>query len=149
MAFKLELHVDAIVAVFGYDGLTITTIRERTGCRMRLLDAGTDPNNRVIEMVGGQDAALNAMGLILAEMRSRLTNPNVCIPDALGAQYTIELLVRSDACGCIIGKAGATIQAMRQASGATIKIDSAEGNSYDQAAQARPQASHSRQTASS
>ena len=52
--FKLELHCDAVVAVFGYDGLTITTIRERTNCRMRLLDAGIDPNNRVFEMMGSQ-----------------------------------------------------------------------------------------------
>ena len=47
------------------------------------------------------------------------------------------MLVRSDACGCIIGKAGATIQQMRQNSGAQIKIDTAEGTSHDQAAQAQ------------
>merc|ERR1719424_2598976 len=135
--FKLELHCDAVVAVFGYDGLTITTIRERTNCRMKLLDAGTDPSNRVFDMMGSQESALNAVGLILAEMQKSCgTNPNVCTPSVEGPQYAIKLLVRSDACGCIIGKGGATIQAMRQASGAQIKVDTAEGNSHDQAAQA-------------
>ena len=55
VAFKLDLHIDAIVACFGYDGSTINTIRERTGCRVRLLEAGSDPLHRVFELMGSQD----------------------------------------------------------------------------------------------
>ena len=87
-----------------------------------------------------QESALNAVGLILAEMQKSCgTNPNVCTPSVEGPQYAIKVLVRSDACGCIIGKGGATIQAMRSASGAQIKVETAEGNSHDQAAQAAAQ----------
>ena len=60
-------------------------------------------------------------------------------PAAQGPQFQVRLLVRSDACGTIIGKGGQTISQMRQASGAQIKVDSAEGNSYEQAASAQAQ----------
>ena len=74
--FKLELHTDAVVAIFGYDGMTITTIRERTNCRMRLLGPCANPSLRAFEMSGAQDAVLAACGLILAEMqKSCATNP--------------------------------------------------------------------------
>ena len=138
MHFKLELPSDAALAIFGYNGSTITTIRERTGCRIRLLPApapvavGVDVN-RVLEMGGGQDGAINAVGLILAEMQKCCnTNPKVCTPAVDGPQYVIRFLVRSDACGCIIGKGGSTISQMRSTSGAQIKVDTAEGSSYDQ-----------------
>lgn len=125
--FKMELHCDAVVAVFGYDGLTITTIRDRTGCRMKLLGVGTDPERRVFEMGGTQESCLSAVGLILAEMqKSCSTNPNVCQPAAEGPLYAVKLLVRADACGCIIGKGGATINQLRQNSGASIKIDTVD-----------------------
>ena len=94
--FKLELHADAVVAIFSYEGLTITTIRERTDCRMRLLGPGSDPTMRAFEMSGAQDAALQACGLILAEMqKSCSTNTNVCTPAAEGPTYSVRLLVRS------------------------------------------------------
>jgi hypothetical protein len=94
--FKLELHSDAVLAVFGYEGLTITTIRERTSCRMRLLPQGTDPDHRSFEVSGAQEAALSACGLILAEMqKSCAANTNVCTPSPGGGQYAIKLLVRS------------------------------------------------------
>jgi predicted RNA-binding protein YlqC (UPF0109 family) len=129
VAFKLELHCDSVVAVFGYDGLTITTIRERTGCRMKLLGAGSDPERRVFEMGGTQESCLSAVGLILAEMnKSCSTNPNVCTPEPQGPTYAVKLLVRADACGCIIGKGGATINQMRNNSGASIKIDTLDPN---------------------
>jgi len=138
VAFKLDLHIDAIVACFGYDGSTINTIRERTGCRVRLLEAGSDPLHRVFELMGSQDAGLQAVGLVLAEMQKSCgTNPNVCEPSVQGPQYTVKMLVRSDACGCIIGKGGATIQQIRTQSGANVKIETSEASSYDLAAQAR------------
>ena len=132
--FKLELHADAMAAIFGYDGLTITTIRERTKCRMKLLSGGSDPSMRALSMSGTQDACLQACGLVLAEMqKSCASNTNVCVMAPDGPQYSVKVLVRSDACGCIIGKGGATINGMRQASGATIKVEQADGNSYEQA----------------
>ena len=134
MLFKLELHADAMAAIFGYDGLTITTIRERTKCRMKLLSGGSDPSMRALSMSGTQDACLQACGLVLAEMqKSCASNTNVCVMAPDGPQYSVKVLVRSDACGCIIGKGGATINGMRQASGATIKVEQADGNSYEQA----------------
>jgi predicted RNA-binding protein YlqC (UPF0109 family) len=128
VSLKLELHGDAAAAIFGYDGLTITTIRERTSCRMRLLDsAAVDPDRRLFEMGGTEQACKEAVGLILAELnQSCSTNTNVCTPAAEGPQYATRVLVRTDSCGTIIGKGGATISAMRMASGAQIKIDAAE-----------------------
>ena len=71
---------------------------------------------------------------ILAEMQKSCgANPNVCTSSPAGPTYVVKLLVRSDACGSIIGKGGAIIAQMRQMSGAMIKIETAEGNSHDQA----------------
>lgn len=141
VAFKLELHIDAVVAIFGHEGLTITTIRERTNCRMTLLPSGTNPMSRAFELSGTLDGCRTACGLILAEMqKSCQTNPNVCTLDPIvGPTYLVRLLVRTDACGGIIGKGGATINAMRQTSGAGIKVETAEGNSYEQALLAQTQ----------
>ncbi len=125
VAFKLELPVDAVVAIFGYDGMTITTIRERTGCRVRLLEAGTSQTHRAFEVLGTQDGSSMVVGLVLAEMQKSCgTNPSVCTPSVGGPQYAVKLHVRADACGTIIGKGGATINQMRTASGAQIKVDS-------------------------
>ena len=77
-------------------------------------------------------AGLQAVGLVLAEMQKSCgTNPNVCEPSVQGPQYTVKMLVRSDACGCIIGKGGATIQQIRTQSGANVKIETSEASSYD------------------
>jgi predicted RNA-binding protein YlqC (UPF0109 family) len=123
VAFKLEVPVDAAVAILGYEGLTISTIRERTGCRMRLLEPGYSQTHRAFEVLGAQDGAQMVVGLVLAEMQKSCgTNPTVCTPSPGGAQYTVRVHVRADACGTIIGKGGATINQMRAASGAQIKV---------------------------
>ena len=123
VAFKLEVPVDAAVAILGYEGLTISTIRERTGCRVRLLEPGYSQTHRAFEVLGAQDGCQMVVGLVLAEMQKSCgTNPTVCTPSPGGAQYTVRVHVRADACGTIIGKGGATINQMRSASGAQIKV---------------------------
>ena len=131
VCFKLDLHADAAAAIVGVHGATITTIRDQTNCRVKVLRPGSEPNRRVLELGGSQESALMACGLVLAELnKSCATNTNVCMPSPGAAEmsFTVKMLVRSDACGCIIGKGGNTISTIRQMSHANIKVEQAEGS---------------------
>ena len=96
VAFKLEVPVDAAVAILGYEGLTISTIRERTGCRVRLLEPGYSQTHRAFEVLGAQDGCQMVVGLVLAEMqkssveRTRPPDGGYYVPPrpAGAAQYT-------------------------------------------------------------
>lgn len=87
------------------------------------LEPGYSQTHHAFEVLGAQDGCQMVVGLVLAEMQKSCgTNPTVCTPSPGGAQYTVRVHVRADACGTIIGKGGATINQMRSASGAQIKV---------------------------
>eukprot|EP00966_Prymnesium_polylepis_P158600 3666058-Prymnesium_polylepis.1 len=125
VAFKLSVHHDVIAALLGTDGTILITIRERTGCRIKVLDS---MNGKMHLQMGGVEAQMcTAAGLVLAEMQnSCATNPNVCTVEAFRGEsaqvYSIQMQVRADACGCIIGKGGASITQLRQTSNAHVKV---------------------------
>ena len=133
VTFKLSLHHDVIAALLGTDGTVITTIRERTGCRMKVLN-GTAGQNMLLEMGGVPEQMCTAAGLVLAEMQnSCASNPAVCSIESFrgesAAVYTVVMRVRADACGCIIGKGGASITQLRQTSNAHVKVETTEASS--------------------
>ena len=112
--FKFDMHIDAVAAIFGTGGRTITTIRQQTNCRIRLLPPGSDPDRRVFELSGAQEACMSAEGLILAELQKMCAdNPNVVEVSGTGAMWAVRILVRSEACGSLIGKAGSNINQVR------------------------------------
>ena len=120
---KMHLHGDVVAALLSHEGATLVSIRTNSGCRIKILPADmTDPMHRKLHMGGTQEAVCAALGYILAEMqKSCATNPAVC--DSTG--YKVRMLVRSDSCGSIIGKAGSVIAQIRQQSGAVVKMDQA------------------------
>ena len=120
---KMHLHGDVVAALLSHEGATLVSIRTNSGCRIKILPADmTDPMHRKLHMGGTQEAVCAALGYILAEMqKSCATNPAVC--DSSG--YKVRMLVRSDSCGSIIGKAGSVIAQIRQQSGAVVKMDQA------------------------
>ena len=122
--FKFDLHIDAIAAIFGTGGRTITTIRQQTNCRIRLLPPGSDPDRRVFELSGAQEACMSAEGLILAELQKMCAdNPNVVEVSGTGAMWAVRILVRSEACGSLIGKAGSNINQVRGQHGSSTAAE--------------------------
>jgi hypothetical protein len=113
---KMHLHGDVVAALLSHEGATLVSIRTNSGCRIKILPADpTDPMHRKLHMGGSQEAVCAALGYILAEMqKSCANNPAVC--DSTG--YKVRMLVRSDSCGSIIGKAGSVIAQIRPQSGA-------------------------------
>ena len=93
--FKFDMHIDAIAAIFGTGGRTITTIRQQTNCRIRLLPPGSDPDRRVFELSGGQEATIQAQSVALG---SHTTPTAQCVHSALNAAD------RCVHCACATGR---------------------------------------------
>mmetsp|Transcript_16165 Transcript_16165/g.34199 ORF Transcript_16165/g.34199 Transcript_16165/m.34199 type:complete len:499 (+) Transcript_16165:95-1591(+) len=132
VSFKLCVHHDVVAVLLGVDGAILTTIREHTGCRVKVIDGGG--GRMMLQMGGAAEQACMAAGLVLSEMQqSCSSNPAVCSVESFRGEnmptYTIQMRVRADACGCIIGKGGAAITQLRQTSNAHVKLETTEAAS--------------------
>ena len=126
VTLKLHAHLDVVAALLSHEGATLGNIRTSAGCRVQLLPASpADPANRTLQLGGTQEAVCAALGYVLAEMQKSCAN-NPAVMSAAG--YTVRILVRSDACGSIIGKGGTVIAQIRQTSGCVVKMDQADAS---------------------
>ena len=115
VAMKLMLLPDVAAAVCGADGATISAIRQSSGCRMLLLDPSDEAGTRYMQLAGSGDAVCTCIGLILAEVhKSCSTNTAVMTQEKQPAgdvapSFTLRFLVKTEAVGSLIGKAGSVI----------------------------------------
>ena len=148
VTLKLHAHLDVVAALLSHEGATLGNIRTSAGCRVQLLPASpADPANRTLQLGGTQEAVCAALGYVLAEMQKSCAN-NPAVMSAAG--YTVRILVRSDACGSIIGKGGTVIAQIRQTSGCVVKMDQADASvdPFPQVSPRGPCAAHLPATAS-
>ncbi|MBA0567687.1 hypothetical protein Gotri_005216 [Gossypium trilobum] len=121
LTFRLLCHDDKVGAVIGKGGAIIKTLKQETGCDIKVVEAIPDCEDRVIivsspahpddRISPAQDAVLRVLGRLFRAM-----------PDSKDKTMMVRLLVSSNQIGCLLGKGGAIIAEMRKSSGAHIRI---------------------------
>uniref|UniRef100_A0A7S0X234 K Homology domain-containing protein n=1 Tax=Mantoniella antarctica TaxID=81844 RepID=A0A7S0X234_9CHLO len=112
-------------SVIGRSGDTIKALREQSGAKIKVEDAIPGSEERVVAISCAEDGVspMSPAQVALLRVYACIAEP----PQGAGAAaYTgpppFRLLIPGQQVGCLIGKGGAIIKAMREESGAHIKI---------------------------
>jgi len=100
-------------AVIGPKGSTLNAIRESTGCRCTVEATPTPEQERLVQVTASTAEALSAGIASVCEALLGAPRP----------PQVVSFLVAPHSVGALIGKAGATINQIRQHSGADVKVD--------------------------
>jgi poly(rC)-binding protein 2/3/4 len=116
-------------SVIGRSGDTIKALREQSGAKIKMLDAIPGCEERVVAISCAEDgvspvspaqvALLRVYACIAEPPQTASTEPYTGPPP-------FRLLVPGQQVGCLIGKGGSIIKAMREESGAHIKVLNSE-----------------------
>ncbi|KAK8476065.1 hypothetical protein V6N13_001606 [Hibiscus sabdariffa] len=121
LTFRLLCYDDKVGAVIGKGGSIIKSLKQETGCDIRVVEAIPDCDDRIIIVsspVHPYDRISPAQDAVLRVL-VRLYR---AIPDSKDKTMMVRLLVSSNQIGCLLGKGGAIIAEMRKSSGAHIRI---------------------------
>lgn len=131
---KVMLPNSKIGSVIGKGGTVIKQIRDSSGAKVNISETIAGNTERVIAITGDYTQVHTAFTMMLQNMVSQPGTPSQQITDPLTGQVisvqeqpSFTLLVPQSKAGGLIGKAGATINQIRTASGASVKV----GNSND------------------
>lgn len=108
--------------VIGRGGDVIRRIREETGAKVKLLDALEECDWRVVLLSSVEDALSPFCGAQEALLRCFYC----CVEDSVGST-SARMLVPPNYVGAVLGKGGAIITALRQDTGATIRVVGKDG----------------------
>lgn len=117
------LHVRAIISspeaatVIGKGGENVSKIRSMSGAKCTVSDYQKGAVERILTVIGVVDAVAKAFGLIIRTLNNEpLAEPS----SAHSKTYPLRLLVPHVLIGSIIGKGGARIKEIQEASGARL-----------------------------
>ncbi|EIE22046.1 hypothetical protein COCSUDRAFT_43031 [Coccomyxa subellipsoidea C-169] len=125
--YRLLVQSKKVGSVIGKAGTIVKAIRDETGARIRVVEGVPNCDERVIVISARSDAArhTDAAQEALFKVHARVHEHEEG-PHPPPANATTRMLVCHTQAGCLIGKAGAIIKEIREASGAHIKILPAE-----------------------
>lgn len=117
------LHVRAVITspeaatIIGKGGENVSKIRSMSGAKCTVSDYQKGAVERILTVSGVVDAVAKAFGLIIRTLNNEpLAEPS----NAHSKTYPLRLLVPSVLIGSIIGKGGARIKEIQEASGARL-----------------------------
>ncbi|XWS24040.1 hypothetical protein CRYUN_Cryun28dG0067000 [Craigia yunnanensis] len=121
LTFRLLCHYERVGGVIGKGGAIIKTLQQETGCEIKVVESISDSEDRIIIISGPThpDDRISAAQDAVLRVLSRI---NRALPDSKDKTMMARLLVSSNQIGCLLGKGGAIIAAMRKSSGAHIRI---------------------------
>ncbi|KAL5571669.1 hypothetical protein UlMin_021266 [Ulmus minor] len=127
--FRIVVPSKQIGKVIGKEGCRIQKIREKTKATIKIADANTRHEERVI-IISSKDSdnlvsdAENALQLIasLILMEDDRSTEESKVGAGHVAANTIRLLIAGSQAGSLIGKSGSNIEKLRNSSGATITV---------------------------
>ncbi|KAK0618284.1 hypothetical protein B0T17DRAFT_509831 [Bombardia bombarda] len=117
------IHVRAVISspeaatIIGKGGENVSKIRQMSGAKCTVSDYQKGAVERILTVSGVVDAVAKAFGLIIRTLNNEpLTEPS----SAHSKTYPLRLLVPHVLIGSIIGKGGARIKEIQEASGARL-----------------------------
>lgn len=99
--------------IIGKEGRHIRQIRDESSCTINI--SGSATQERILNITGKPRDLKNAVEMVAEKLKDMSNSRD-------DAPVTLRILVPNSQCGCIIGKAGVNIKAIREASGVQIQI---------------------------
>ncbi|KAL5847136.1 hypothetical protein ACOSQ3_010660 [Xanthoceras sorbifolium] len=121
LTFRLLCHDERVGGVIGKGGAIIKTLQQETGCEIKVLEAISDSEDRIVVVSGPAhpDDRISAPQDAVLRVQTRIFR---ALPDNREQNVMARLLVSSNQIGCLLGKGGSIIAEMRKLSGAYIRI---------------------------
>ncbi|KAK9983100.1 hypothetical protein SO802_032625 [Lithocarpus litseifolius] len=121
LTFRLLCHDERVGGVIGKGGSIIKTLKQETGCEIKVMEAVSDSEDRIIIISGPAhpDDRISAVQDAVLRVQTRIVR---AIPDNKEQSVLARLLVSSNQIGCLLGKGGSIIAEMRKLSRAHIRV---------------------------
>ncbi|KAL6176704.1 hypothetical protein ACLB2K_053337 [Fragaria x ananassa] len=121
--FRLLCQEERVGSVIGKGGTIIRTLKQETGCEIKVMDGVSNSEDRVIIVYGPAhpDDRISALQDAVLRVHDRIVRA-VPITKEQPVPATARLLISSNQIGCLLGKGGAIITEMRKSSHANIRI---------------------------
>jgi len=131
---RLLIEENRIGGIIGKSGVVINKLRSDTDCKVNITDGMQGARHGIVTIVGVHDQVANCLFMIAdrlyaskrgseTERRGEYTTYEVKSSGEVGIDTChLVLLVPNNQVGAMIGKGGAKVNAIRQSSGAQIKI---------------------------
>ncbi|KWU43546.1 hypothetical protein RHOSPDRAFT_19337 [Rhodotorula sp. JG-1b] len=108
--------------IIGKQGKNINEIRDKSGSKLNITESVAGNPERIMSVSGPLDAVSKAFGLIVR----RINDEPFDVPSVPGSRaVTIRFIVPNSRMGSVIGKAGAKIKEIQEASGARLQASEA------------------------
>ncbi|GAA5866177.1 hypothetical protein JCM1840_005101 [Sporobolomyces johnsonii] len=108
--------------IIGKQGKNVNEIRDKSGAKITITEAVPGNPERIMVIGGQLDAVSKAFGLIVR----RINDEPFDVPSVPGSRaVTIRFIIPNSRMGSVIGKAGAKIKEIQEASGARLQASEA------------------------
>ncbi|GAA5858501.1 hypothetical protein JCM8547_007335 [Rhodosporidiobolus lusitaniae] len=108
--------------IIGKQGKNVNEIRDKSGSKITITEAVPGNPERIMGVAGPLDAVSKAFGLIVR----RINDEPFDVPSVPGSRaVTIRFIIPNSRMGSVIGKAGAKIKEIQEASGARLQASEA------------------------
>ncbi|GAA6000355.1 hypothetical protein JCM10207_007976 [Rhodosporidiobolus poonsookiae] len=108
--------------IIGKQGKNVNEIRDKSGAKITITEAVPGNPERIMGVSGALDAVSKAFGLIVR----RINDEPFDVPSVPGSRaVTIRFIIPNSRMGSVIGKAGAKIKEIQEASGARLQASEA------------------------
>ncbi|GJN87256.1 hypothetical protein Rhopal_000204-T1 [Rhodotorula paludigena] len=108
--------------IIGRGGKNVNEIRDKSGAKITVTEAVPGNPERIMAVGGALDAVSKAFGLIVR----RINDEPFDVPSVPGSRaVTIRFIIPNSRMGSVIGKAGAKIKEIQEASGAKLQASEA------------------------
>ena len=111
--------------IIGKGGVNIKAIREQSECKVQVSELAPGAAERLVTTTGSI-AGINKAAELMLEVLEEQAAADPATATEGERTHTIKLILSNNQVGGIIGKAGVTIKALRDESGAVIKVDPAQ-----------------------
>ncbi|KAE8125954.1 hypothetical protein FH972_020714 [Carpinus fangiana] len=121
LTFRLLCHDERVGGVIGKGGAIIKTLKQETGCEIKVMEGVSDSQDRIIIISGAAhpDDRISPVQDAVLRVQTRIVR---AVPDNKEQSILARLLVSSNQIGCLLGKGGSIIAEMRKLSRAHIRI---------------------------
>ncbi|CAN6678807.1 unnamed protein product [Malus baccata var. baccata] len=121
LTFRLLCPEERVGGVIGKGGTIIKTLKQETGCEIRVMEGVPDSDDRLIVISGPAhpDDRISPVQDAVIRVQSRIFR---AVPNSKEQSMMARLLVSSNQIGCLLGKGGTIIAEMRKLSRAHIRI---------------------------
>ncbi|KAK4849890.1 hypothetical protein QYF36_001824 [Acer negundo] len=123
LTYRVLCHDERVGGVIGKGGAIIKTLQQETGCEIKVLEAISDSEDRIIVVSGPAhpDDRISAPQDAVLRVQTRIFRA-LPLPDNRDQNVMARILVSSNQIGCLLGKGGSIIAEMRKLTGAYIRI---------------------------